>query len=336
MKQYQSSKSQFGYARDFLKKSSEPTLAQISERDRKWNMRKAFNEKVADMYRQSDEFARYADRMSDCANFLNFILLPDEKKSSVRLELKNARFCRVAQCPVCNWRKSLMWRYRMHNILPVIQEENPGCRFIFLTLSVKNCQIDKLKNKMGRMNKAWGRFTKRQEFPAIGWVRTLEVTPGKEVDSDGNLRNDRGHPHFHCLLMVEGSYYHSDQYLEAEDWHRLWQESLRVSYDLSIDISSIEAEREPSSIVNEVVKYCTKASDKIRSKEWLFELTRQMHKRKTITTGGILKDYLKDLEKEDIDLIGHDDTKVEEKIIEGELYFTWRNREKEYIMKVFD
>ncbi len=57
-------------------------------------------------------------------------------------------------------------------------------------------------------------------------------------------------------------------------------------------------------------------------------LTRQMHKIKCVTTGGVLKEYVKELEQEPEDLIGEgDDPETED---EGTLYFGWERHDKRY------
>ena len=81
-------------------------------------------------------------------------------------------------------------------------------------------------------------------------------------------------------------------------------------------------------LVPEILKYCVKESDLVADKEWFLELTRQMHKMKCITTGGVLKTYLKELDNEPEDLIGKNEENDE--VDEGHLYFNWKYKEKKY------
>ena len=53
-----------------------------------------------------------------------------------------------------------------------------------------------------------------------------------------------------------------------------------------------------------------------------------MHKMKCVTTGGVLKEYLKELEAKPEDLIGEGDEAESEDL--GTLYFGWKRREKKY------
>ena len=73
----------------------------------------------------------------------------------------------------------------------------PNARWMFLTLTVRNCAIEELGETLSRMNTAFQRLKDRKEFrPVQGWIRTTEVTRG----SDGSA-----HPHFHTLMMVPPS-----------------------------------------------------------------------------------------------------------------------------------
>ncbi len=69
-----------------------------------------------------------------------------------------------------------MWRARFFQAVPKIMSDYPVGRWVFLTLTVKNCPIGELKATLGQMNKAWERLSKRKQFPAIGLVKTVEVT----------------------------------------------------------------------------------------------------------------------------------------------------------------
>ena len=62
---------------------------------------------------------------------------------------------------------------------------------------------------------------------------------------------------------------------------------------------------------------------------WFLELTRQMFRVRSIATGGVLKQYLKELEEDPEDLIGEGDLDPDrEKNLE--LFFGWRRKEKRY------
>lgn len=301
---------------------SHTALSDLSARDKPWDKHRANTDKAATHYRGSDEFNKYADRMDFCSELLDFRLIPDMDARELRLKLVSARFCRVRHCPVCQWRRSLMWKAKAYKILPFVVDDYPNHRWLFLTLTVKNCPIVELRQTLQWMNKAWQRLVQRKKFPAIGWIRSTEVTRSK----DGSA-----HPHFHCLLLVGGGYF-GKNYIKQIEWCEMWRSSLKVDYQPVLDVQAIKQGRKPMDLVPELLKYCIKESDLVSDKEWFLELTRQMNRVRCIATGGVLKEYLKALEDEPEDLIGKSDE--EAMVDEGHLYFGWRNREKKYRMIV--
>jgi plasmid rolling circle replication initiator protein Rep len=210
-----------------------------------------------------------------------------------------------------------MWKAKAYKILPNVVRDFPKYRWLFLTLTQSNCPITELKTELSLMGKAWQRLSQRKRFPAVGWIRSTEVTRGK----DGSA-----HPHFHCLLLVPSSYFGAG-YIKQDEWCKLWQKSLKVDYQPILDVQSIKQGKQPMQLVPELLKYCVKESDLVGDRQWFLELTRQMHRVRCVATGGVLKDYLKILEEEPEDLIGESD---EDEIDEGHLRFGWKRQEKKY------
>lgn len=298
--------------------SDTPNLSDLSGRDKPWDKHRANADKVSVYYADS-EFRDYGDRIHYCSEFLDFRLAPGESDGVMKLKLDSARFCRVRHCPVCQWRRSLMWKAKAYKILPKIVNEYPTYRWLFVTLTVRNCQITELRPTLNWMHESFKRLTKLKDFPAIGWIKSTEVTRGK----DGNA-----HPHFHCLLMVQPSYF-GKNYMRQSEWVDLWRRSLRIDYNPVLDVQAIKKGISPATLVPELLKYCTKESDLTGDREWFLELTRQMHKARTVATGGVLKDYLQELEQEPEDLIGKGD-ELENEADEQHLYFEWKRKHKRY------
>lgn len=300
--------------------STSPTLSEISERDKPWDKHRGNTDTATSHYRDT-EFDKYATRMTFCSELLDFKLIPDQPTGELKLKLSSARFCRVRHCPVCQWRRSLMWKAKAYKILPNVVRDYPKYRWLFLTLTQKNCPITELKQTLSHMNKAWQRLSQRKRFPAVGWIRSTEVTRGK----DGSA-----HPHFHCLLLVPTTYFSGKGYIKQNDWCELWKKSLRVDYKPILDVQAIKQGSQPMQLVPELLKYCVKESDLIHDAHWFLELTRQMHRVRCVATGGVLKEYLKALEEEPEDLIG--ESQEEDEIDEGHLRFGWKRRERKYRM----
>ena len=300
--------------------SVEPqSLADLSEKDKVWDEHRSNSDKVAAHYRGS-RYEDYAKRIYFCSELLDFKLSPDVDEGVLKLKLAGARFCRVRHCCVCQWRRSLMWKAKAYRILPKVIEDYPKHRWLFLTLTVKNCPINELKVTLDWMNKAFARLTKLKVFPAHGWIKSVEVTHGR----DGNA-----HPHFHCLLIVPAGYFGAG-YLSQKRWAELWQQCTRLDYEPMCHIKAIDKSYNPMKIIPEILKYQVKESDLISDRAWFLELTNQLHNTKSVAVGGILRDYLKALEQEPTDLIGKDDEAAPD---EGHLYFEWQRKKKSYKLK---
>ncbi|MDP0784639.1 protein rep, partial [Klebsiella pneumoniae] len=145
------------------------------------------------------------------------------------------------------------------------------------------CEIGELGTVLTAMNAAFKRMEKRKELsPVQGRIRATEVTRGK----DGSA-----HPHFHCLLMVQPSWFKGKNYVKHERWVELWRDCLRVNYEPNIDIRAVKTKtgevvanvaEQLQSAVAETLKYSVKPEDMANDPEWFLELTRQLHKRRFI------------------------------------------------------
>ncbi|PQN23266.1 replication protein, partial [Shigella boydii] len=106
-----------------------------------------------------------------------------------------------------------MWQARFYQSLPRIVADYPDARWMFLTLTVRNCAIGELGEMLNRMNAAFQRMKVRKEFlPVQGWIRTTEVTRS----SDGSA-----HPHFHTLMMAPPGMLNGKSYVRHERWVEL-------------------------------------------------------------------------------------------------------------------
>jgi hypothetical protein len=200
-------------------------------------------------------------------------------------------------------------------------KDYPNHQFILLTLTTKNCPIQNLNATIASQYAAWDRMSRRKIWPAVGYLKSLEVTmpwdcyydavylgrmgkrsldkwvASKQNFSSGLLKTeptDEAHPHIHALLMVPGSYFiDKRKYLSQEQWTELWQGSARLDYKPMVDIRKVKNISSDTSVgVLEVAKYTTKPEDLAASPEWLYGLTEQMHKVRAVSSGGLIGDYI--------------------------------------------
>jgi hypothetical protein len=205
-------------------------LSDVDPKEKVWDKHKANADVVADFYADTegeDSFQRYAERIKTCSQWLEFRLVPEASEGLLKLKLSDARFCRVRHCPVCTWRRSLMWKARAYRILPKVMEDYPKYRWIFITLTMRNCDIGELRTTLQHLNRSFKRLTELKAYPATGWIKSVEVTKGQEAGS--------AHPHLHVLALVKPSYF-SHGYLSHGKWGEIWQKCLQVGYKPVVDI----------------------------------------------------------------------------------------------------
>jgi plasmid rolling circle replication initiator protein Rep len=275
-------------------------LSDISPADKPWDIHRAQSDEIAKIY-DLIGYDRYAERIGECAEWLTYALQAKDD-GHVKLKLRDARFCRVRHCLICQWRKSLMWRARFFKALPEIQKAFPTARWIFVTLTVKNCELSELRATLTWMNAAWGRLTKRKEFPALGFIKSVEVT---------RAVNGTAHPHFHCLMLVPAGYFKRG-YISHAKWQELWQSCLKTDYHPIVDVRVVKSKTTSSNdelnasndamaeAVCETLKYAVKPADLLADPHWLDELTKQLQKTRTISIGGGLKKFFSEDDPEDL------------------------------------
>lgn len=304
-------------------------LSDVSPKDKPWDKHRASADRVQTIY-SNQGYLGYAGRMGLCSQALGFALEAQDD-GEFRVRLRQARFCRVRFCPVCQWRRSMMWRARFFKALPKVLEQHPKARFIFLTLTVRNCPIEELRDTVKAMNAAWQRLAQRKRFPAEGWIKAIEVTR--------NAKDGSAHPHIHAVLMVKPSYFSGKTYIKQAEWSELWQSCLRADYSPIIHVQTVKPKTTTANdaasaglleALLETFKYGVKPSDLVADEKWLIQLTEQLHKTRAVAIGGKLRDYLSEEEPED--LIHTEGEPEEEEMSEADklFWFGWREMAQRY------
>lgn len=304
-------------------------LVDLSPSDKPWDVHGAERDSVQQLYKQAEH--RYSSRLLQCAQLLDFELKFQET-GELKPRLKSTFFCRVRLCPVCQWRRTLRHQAKFFQVIPKVIELFPTYRFIFLTLTVRNCPLDELRDRMKAMNVAWAKMSRERcsWWPAVGWVRSTEVTRGQ----DG-----LAHPHFHAILMVPPGYFAGHSYLTQSAWTEKWQKAMKLDYTPIVNVKAVkgrpgESDNEGMArALCETLKYSVKPSDLVNDLGWLIGLTDQLHKTRAIATGGLLKDFLADLEKEetndDLINVGEEDSG---EVLAG-FTASWNRIDKHYQIK---
>ena len=296
-------------------------------RERPWRAKKMANEALSEAYKPVNPSK--SERLLECGNFLSFSILEDGSK-----KLKTMTSCRVRLCPICTWRRSL--KVQSHT-LTILNAVNDKYAYLFLTLTVRNCSGEELSGTLDLMMGAWQRLSQRKQFKAAvkGWYRGLEVTHNTDRNSPFF---DTFHPHFHCVLAVNKSYFTSRNYVKQDEWKELWKKSLRADYDPVVDVRRVKGCT--AKAVAEAAKYSTKEEDYIVPTDWeltvstVRTLDAALDQRKLVAYGGVMKQLHKQLNLDDeengdlINVDSEDSTAAPTERVES--YF-WNTGYRQYV-----
>lgn len=232
-----------------------------------------------------------------------------------------ANFCKERLCPVCNYLKSCNnWR-KIKLTVDDIRENNKQCQFIFMSLTVKNCTPENLKNTIDELLTGFRRLTNRKTWKKciLGTLRGLEITY--------NPKENTFHPHIHILACVPNTYF-SENYITIEQLRKWWKESARLDYFVQVDIRKTTGDNDA---ISEVAKYSIKTAEvlSVNNTDQKIDAVRKMHMatygRRLIATTGIFKETMKKLNVGDLDAI------TEEGNIETEtIRLVWSETNKEF------
>lgn len=296
------------------------TLDILPETDFKKNKIKTLS--IFDRYIKFNE--KKANQILDCGQALWFNLKQHTITLEQKLKLAEMYTCKDRFCPFCNWRRQMKYSKLIYSYLNDLQRTKK-LRYIFLTLTVKNCDIDDLRATIQHMNQSFNRMSKTVKWKKsiLGFLRVLEYTVQKD-------NQNMIHPHFHIMLAVEPDYFVStrNKYLTKNDFSEMWQKALRADYEPVVDIRIVKPNKEKNktadaAAVAEMCKYPMKDTDIAKLSDKNFQkLVIQLKNIRNINAGGILKGILKKTEKIDDDLVNIDDEDKQELwiIIEKILY----------------
>jgi len=273
-----------------------------------WKQKKEQNILLVESYQRLGMENR-AKKTKNCGSYLEFTKYKNGQK-----KLTQAYFCKDRLCGMCNWRKSNKMRGQLTQIIEEIKERDPKLKYLFLTLTIKNCSGDDLGKTITKLIEGQRKLLKYKKVNnnLVGTFRALEITVAK----DGKY-----HPHLHLLLAVEPSYFYrkGKNYIAQKEWSLLWQKALKVDYIPVVDIKRAKG----NNGVVEVAKYTVKATDYINANnkaltdERVIVLSKALKGRRLLSYTGIFKEIKKelmlvDIEDKDVDLIGAGENKQED------------------------
>jgi hypothetical protein len=183
----------------------------------------------------------------------------------------------------------------MHQLFdqnPRLAEE----KWLYLTLTVRNCQTSNLRATLQKMTAAFKRMTRRQFWNenVLGAIRYTEVDVGKSEPHTA-------HPHFHCLLLVRPSMFAGNNYMSEERWTDAWASALQEHY--APKVKAVRLLCPPEETRGEVVTravYSTKARTDQPDADWLIAATQELKGAQLVQASGVLGAMRPQLNDEDV------------------------------------
>lgn len=229
-------------------------------------------------------------------------------------KLHKASFCHDRLCPLCMARRSLKVYSQLNQVMNYIDAEL--YEFLFLTVTVPNCQGEQLDKVVDKLLKAFTKMLSKKKMKSLvkGYFRSLEVTFNHNPWSKSFMTF---HPHIHAILAVPKSYF-KKFYIKHSEWLQLWRDAYGSDDIEFVNIKKIYAPKEEmdeaaaevsvalSKAIAETGKYSVKASDYLFSRDdaltdfAVLHLSRALHGKKLFAMGGVFAEASKALNLDDV------------------------------------
>lgn len=220
------------------------------------------------------------DRLKSCGNYLYFLSNQDKTK----FKLSWGNFCNNRFCPICSWLKAKKNAVEIMELMAFIREKEKK-QFIFVTLTAPNVTAENLKNEIDDFNKSFKRLFQSEDFSVVnkGFIRKLEITYNSEQNTY--------HPHFHLIVAVNDSYFHSRYYISEKKLLEMWKKAKRDDTITQVDIRKIEMNTIQE--IMEIATYSAKQKDLYSNQEVFDVFYENMRGRQLLTFNGLFKEYRK-------------------------------------------
>jgi len=233
-----------------------------------WTDYKRIAQVIASSYSRSNnpKVLKWADKIQFCASNIAYAYEPTEN-NQFKKSIASVNLCKIRTCPICQWRRSLKLSITIGNKLNDVLKSDTNLSAWLVSFTIRNENVQYLKNNMKLMLKGWKKLTERKIFkPVVHWTRSLEVTAGTR-----NIVGDT-HPHIHAILITDSSKLPSD-WAEKKKWVNEWADIMSLDYTPQVDIRPVH---QLGGAIKEVLKYSVKPFAESAISGWLEKVALQI------------------------------------------------------------
>ena len=270
---------------------------------------------------------------------------------SIKEKVKPFTTCKHKFCSNCAYLKSRRLFVNTYKILEQMEIDKVEYIAYHLTLTVKNPLVKDFKKTLDTMNNAFRlMFRQSSKYQFKNYVLGYQASRETTQSSEAKARNEL-HPHIHTLLLLKPDFYNAkcrNSRMTKQQILAEWNSALK-HYDpnfpiaTQIDFKQIRTVKDCQELVNlehnaiaEVSKYPVKISDLKNMNIEDFEvLDKELHNKRLMTFGGLIKEYRAKLKLEDTT----EDTFLNEqsyKLIQVQLYKLIESKYKNIEMNLHD
>jgi plasmid rolling circle replication initiator protein Rep len=273
---------------------------------------------IAQIYEDAAGYSKHGERMRLCYSYLQL----ERYEIGEKWKARTTR-CKQRHCPNCQRVEANMTARQVSKAITEIQYEQPRMRWLFVTLTVRNCALIDLRSTIGQMNHGFKRMMLLKELAIVeGFARSVEVTRSESGEA---------HPHVHLLIAVPEMYFRGGKYISQARWTELWRESARLDYQPIVHVQAVKKDKTDGA-VRETIKaasYSVKADDLVDDPDWLIAFHVQVKGLRFFSTGGIIAKAMKAATVEEMDEDEFDEA-AEPKDPVQKILFDWVRARKRY------
>lgn len=251
-------------------------------------------------------------------------------------KLYQANFCKDRLCWMCSWRRTKKIFGQVSKVMDRL-EANRNSRYVFVTLTVRNCSGQRLVSTINALFEAFHLFNKRAQIRHAfdGAFRTLEVTYNPDMPECLMF-----HPHLHIIYSTDESYFdrRKNRYITHDDLMQIWRECACLNYNPGVDIRIVKpsvggnGDVTYKQAIAEVAKYTVKpeklflgnTNDEIDHAVWY--LSGALAGRRLCSFTGNFKKAAAELKLDDLndgDLVNTDNEKLRSDVRHMLIHYRW-------------